>query len=360
MSCSQKQGRSPFPSGNPFRKMLPKGSDLPSRHLALLKEFEEKLADKLRKLMPKGEDDILSLPWMKLSLQLLSQTHDDMNSLITELKLPVCDRDDTWVCLYLDNSANLLDLCNAFISELSRLSQGQLLLQFGLHNLDPTGSINLVKARTSFHSWMQHIGSSNPRVENCSSIILELVKLLVLPKPLNSSKARVLMHALYGVQVQTLFVFGVFTAAFTGSPQTLIDLPVPKANLWAEAFVDLQTSVNQEIRELVSSERNFILKELEAVDSIVKGLCPMLDGAAEGDEALRKSATELQKRAERLSEGLDLLSREVDGFFRIVLSGRDCLLSELRKGIVLSCTMQESKAEPKMVKAIKWMRTSFL
>ena len=38
------------------------------------------------------------------------------------------------------------------------------------------------------------------------------------------------------------------------------------------------------------------------------------------------------KRTEKLSQGLDVLAKEVDGFFQIVLSGRDALLCNFRVG----------------------------
>ncbi|KAK9991489.1 hypothetical protein SO802_026474, partial [Lithocarpus litseifolius] len=63
-----------------------------------------------------------------------------------ELELPVCDWDEKWIHAYLDISVNLLDICNAFSSEISRLNQGHLLLQCVLHNLDSISSKKFIKA----------------------------------------------------------------------------------------------------------------------------------------------------------------------------------------------------------------------
>ncbi|GMH00485.1 hypothetical protein Nepgr_002324 [Nepenthes gracilis] len=352
MSRLQDPHRPSFPFGNPFRMMLPKNSHLSHEHVALLNKFEETLAGRLRKLKPKGKDDILSLPWMKLSLQLLSETHNDIMSLITDLEFPVCDWEEKWINVYLDNSVKLLEILVIFTSELSRLSQGQLLLQCGLHNLDGTSSTKLMNSHTALDSWRQHIGLRNPRLENCCSIIDKLFRLLNLPKVKNSSKGKVVMRAMYGLKVETLFVCCVFTAAFTGSSEKLIDLPVPETHLWEEAFNDLQTSVNQEIRNSVTSGRSILVKELEAVDMSVKDLYPMLDHSSVEAEALRKTSAELRNRAEILSGELDILAMEVDGFFQIVLTGRDALLCSLTIGSNLPIPnyLKEYKAGKQLVR----------
>ncbi|KMT20421.1 hypothetical protein BVRB_1g004160 [Beta vulgaris subsp. vulgaris] len=332
MSRPQEPHRPFFPHGNPFRMILPKGSYLSPKLQALLNKFEETLAVRLRKLIPKHNNEVLSLSWMVLAVQLLSETHNDIKSLITELELPVVDWDDKWIDVYLDNSVKLLDICIALCSELSRLSQGQLLLHCVLRNLDQNSSTDILKVKSSIDSWRQHIGAKNPRVDNCFPIIDKLMESLELPKVKNSAKGKTLMRAMYGVKVQTLFVCSAFISAFTGSDKKLVDLRVAGTHLWAEAFNHLQSFVNGEIRNLVSSGRNFLLKDLESVATSVCELYPMTQGSMEPLEtdALQKSIAGLGKRADELSSGLDLLAKEVDEFFQIVLSGRDALLGNLR------------------------------
>lgn len=298
----------------------------------LLNNFEETLATRLRNLVPKHKDDVFSFSWMILAIQLLSETHNDIKTLITELELPVVDWEDKWIDVYLDNSVKLLDICIAFCSELSRLSQGQLLLHCVKHNLDQDGSSEILKAKSSIDSWRQHIGAKNPRVENCFPIIDKLMESLELPKVKNSAKGKALMRAMYGVKAQTLFVCSAFISAFTGTDKKLVDFQVGRTHLWAEAFNDVQTCVYGEIRSKVSSGRSVLLRELEAVSTYVMELYPKIQEGMEPleTEELKNSVTELGNRAEKLSAGLDLLTKEVDGFFQIVLSGRDALLGNLR------------------------------
>ncbi|URD99424.1 UPF0496 protein 4 [Musa troglodytarum] len=63
--------------------------------------------------------------WMSLAMEFLSDAHNSIKTFINELQLPVSDWD-----------VKLLDVCIAVSSELSRLDQGQLLLQYVLHLVD--------------------------------------------------------------------------------------------------------------------------------------------------------------------------------------------------------------------------------
>lgn len=332
MSRAHEPNQPFFPFGNPFRRLSPKGSQLSRKVLLLLNNFEEALAERLRNLIPKDKSEVLSLSWMKLAMNSLCHTHNDIKTLITELELPVSDWDEKWIDVYLDISVNLLDICIAFSSELSRLNQCNLLLQCVLHNLDSTSSKVFNKARSSLDDWRQHISSNNPRVENCYSILRKLMESLDLPKVKNSAKGKVLMHAMYGVKVQTVFICAVFVAAFSGSAEKLTNLRVAEKYKWAQAFTSLQTSINGEMGVLFSGGKFSVLPELESVDLSVKKLYPLIqDGVDPVEaEAFHNSVSDLRKRAEKLSQGLDLLTKEVDSFFQIILTGRDALLGNLR------------------------------
>ncbi|XP_027350745.1 protein BPS1, chloroplastic-like [Abrus precatorius] len=334
MSRPQDANRSFFPFGNPFRMISAKGTKFSPQLLAVLHACEAALEERLKKLIPKSKDEILNLSWMTLAMQSLCESHNDIKTLITELELPVHDWDEKWIDVYLDISVKLLDICIAFSSELSRLNQGHLLLQCALHNLDSSSSEQFVRACSSLDGWKKHIGSINPRVEKCGSILGDLVGSLDLPKVKKSAKGKVLMQAIYGVKVQTVFICSVFAAAFSGSTKNLSDLDVADIYSWAPTFRNLQDLVNKEIRVRFSSGRLAGLNELEVVDSSVKELYPIIQGVVDttGTESLVKIVGELGRATERLSQGLDLLTKEVDSFFQVVLTGRDALLSNLRSG----------------------------
>ncbi|KAE9595472.1 hypothetical protein Lalb_Chr17g0339161 [Lupinus albus] len=291
--------RSFFPFGNPFRVIAPKGSRMSSQLLALLQAFEARLAERLSKLMVKN------------------------------LELPVSDWDDKWIDVYLDISRNVLDICNAFSSEFSRLSTCNLSLKYALHNFDGVSSKLFVRAYSSLDDWKHHIHSMNPRIEKCSTILDNLMGSLDLPKAKNSAKGKVLMQAMYGVKVQTVFVCSVFAAAFSGSPKKLVDLDVADMYSWAPAFSRLQSLISEEIRARLSNGKFSVLIELEVIDAIVKELNPSIKCGAETivTESLLETVEELGKAEKKLSQGLDLLAKGVDGFFKVVLISRDDLLS---------------------------------
>lgn len=337
MSRPQEPHKPSFPFGNPFRFMLPKGSYTSPKLIALLNNFEEALAARLTQLMPKGKNFTCTLSWMMLAMNLLSETHNAVKSLITDLELTISDWDEKWIDVYLNNSVNLLDVCIAFSSEISRLSQGQLFLQCLLHNLD--SSKCQTSTESSLNSWWQHIGSKNQRVVNCCAILDQLVQSIDLPKIRNSAKGKVLMRAMYGVRVQSVFVCSVFISFFTGSAEKLLELHVSEKYLWAEAYNSLQSCVNKEIRNIKPS--NSLIEELAAVDESAKALLSLFQEDQES-QAVNDSICELQTRTEILSGGLDRLAKEVDWFFQIVLSGRDALLSNLR-----TCSFSESLGDHK-------------
>ncbi|KAL8499925.1 hypothetical protein ACS0TY_019798 [Phlomoides rotata] len=332
MSRPQEPHRHFLPFGNPFRRLSPKGY-LSPKLLDLLNTFEDTLAGRIKKLKPAGKEDVLQLSWMRVAMETLCEIHTDIKTLITALELPVSDWDEKWVDVYLDDSVKLLDICIAFTSEISQLKQGHLFLQCILHNLGGA-SKQPARACSSLDGWKQHVASKNPRFNNCFSAMDELAQKLDLPKIKNSAKGKVLMRAMYGVKMVTLLVCSIFAAAFSGSDEKLMDLQPTEAFLWADAFADICSFVNTEIRSLYSSGKVTVLKELEAVDTCVKKLYPMVQEGADAVEAevLQVSTSDLGKSAEKLSQGLDLLAKEVDGFFQIVLTGRDALLSNLRVG----------------------------
>ncbi|QHO29674.1 Protein BPS1 [Arachis hypogaea] len=178
------------------------------------------------------------------------------------------------------------------------------------------------------------VDDENPRIEKCDGILDNLVGSLDLPKVEKSPKGKVMMQAMYGVKVQIVFVYSVFAAAFLGSTKKLIDLDVAEIYTWVPEFKSLQNLVNEEVRVRFSSGRFPVLKELEAVDSVIKELYPIILNVVEPIETELdlKTVEQLGRATEKLSKGLDLLAKGVNGFFQVVLSGRDALLSNLRSG----------------------------
>ena len=79
----------------------------------------------------------------------------------------------------------------------------------------------------------------------------------------------------------SVVICSVFASAFSGFRRKLFDLNVDDKYLWAQALTGLQTSINCEIRNLYSTGRFTVLKELEAVDTSVNKLYPIIQGGVD-------------------------------------------------------------------------------
>ncbi|KAJ6809739.1 UPF0496 protein 4-like [Iris pallida] len=352
MSRPHDAQRTSLPFGNPFRMILPKGSYLSPKLLALLNSFEQTLAENLRKLKPENSSDVLSLSWMRQAMKSLSDTHSSIKTLTTALQYPVSDWDEKWMDVYLDDSVKLLDICLALMSEISRLDQCQVLLKYVLHilacNVTSPSSEQLKRAHSSLHDWMQQVHCRSPKLDSCFAILEELASTLHVAKVKNSAKGKVLMRALYGVKVETIFISSIFAAALSGCSKPLANLQVSGDFLWSHAFNDLQAAVNGEVRNLFLQGKQVLFKELEAVNAYAKNLHTLiivvhkesdnanncLESTLENPivqvDSWKEPAANLAKGADSFALALDLLSKQVDDFFELVLSSRDTLLSSLR------------------------------
>lgn len=268
--------RSFFPVGNPFRVILPGGPHLPRKLQALLKSYEDALALSLRKLKPENALEVLTLSWMRLAVDCLSELHANIGTLITELELPVSDWDEKWVDIYLNSSVKLLDICIALSSELARLDQGQLLVKYVLHVLDTKSGVpsleQLNRAEVSLKEWMDKVDTARPRLVSCSTALQELAESLCLMKVKNSAKGKVLMRALYGIESVTVFTCSVFVAALSGSPKALVELHVPQKFGWSQAFNDLHATISGEVKRRLSKGSVSAVKELEEVEVCARKL----------------------------------------------------------------------------------------
>lgn len=332
-----------------------------SKYLTLLHDFELMLSRSLRSLQPKDSSEIFSLSWMRLAVESLSEIHTSIKGLITDLHFPLADWDSRWMNMYLDDSVKLLDICIALRSELSRFDQGRLLLQYLLQISDPSinfpSSEKLKKAAESHHELIRRLESRNPKLERCHNILHDLAGKPYIGKLKNSSKGTVLMRALYGVKIETIFVCSIIIAALSGSSEPLIELKAPKKFLWSEAFNEVQGTLLPEIRAHLSSEKVIFLKELEAVEicawRLHKFICKkeeklvcqcdiieceefvsMEESAENGNreeerKRLLEMVSELAERAEKLFDGVELFSTRIDDFFQILMTGRDALLVNL-------------------------------
>ncbi|KAF8051935.1 hypothetical protein N665_1642s0010 [Sinapis alba] len=325
-----------FRCGNPLKNLFPKKNNahISPNLFSLLNSFETNLTVSIKNLIPKDAGNaILTVSWMNQAMASLCETHKSIRTLVTDLELPVSDLEENFIHIYSGISLKLLELCNSFTSELNRLNHGNLLLKFAFSKLE-TSSCSKESSLLHLESWRQHIASKNPITENCGKIMSSLVESLEhhhhhsLSKKKLSGKGKVLLRALYGVKVKTLYISSVFAAVFSGSSNNLLYLTIPKEMEevpWAQAFMELQNVVNPEIKNAFLSDRFTVIKDLVAVESGVKKLhIAVQEGSVTNVlvELLKKSVMEL-------SERFDLVSKETGCLLKTVISARDALVGRL-------------------------------
>lgn len=300
--------------------IFPMESYVNSEYTGLLNSFEHSLAESLKKLKPEDISDIWTLTWLSEAVNFLSETHNNIKILITDLELPISDWEAKWIDQYLDDSLKLLDICIAICSKLSQLEQGQIILKYALNNLNSSEHIG--QAHTSLSDWMQKIESSSPTYEKCSAILQNLaISTVYSSKGKVSAKEKVLNRALYAVKSVTILVCNVFISVLYRLKNPFTTMVVPDKLIWARAFNDLQTEALREI-----TEHNGVLKEVKAVENCIENLCTF-NGYEEKE--MEKDVSEMAKAVENLSHGLDCLSKQVEDFFDVVLTGRNALLCNL-------------------------------
>ncbi|CAH8323801.1 unnamed protein product [Eruca vesicaria subsp. sativa] len=322
--------------GNPFKALFPKKNDacICPQVLSLLNDFETSLTVSIAELVPKGDDgkDFITVSWMIQAMHSLCETHQSFTTLVTNLELPASDMEQSLIFMHCDISAKLLQLCTAFESELDRLNHGNMLLKFAFGKPEEFSLSHLDR-------WRQHMASKNPRIENCGEVLSSLVESMnhhhslykKVKKTKENEKEKVLLRALYGAQVETLYIFSVFDAAFTGSSKNLLYLTIPKDMEevpWGQAFMELENMINMEIKNTFLSDRFMVIKDLEAVESGVEKLYAEVQERSVVPNLLM--VEQLNQSVMELSEMIDLVFKEMSCLFDALTSARDALFDKLR------------------------------
>lgn len=328
-----------FPSFSPFgiakKRCVPKNFDLISR------SFDENLLRRLKTLRPGSDIPSISLDWLSRAVDFLSSTQVEAQALITDLKLCGVDDSLSW---YLDYSVKLLDVCNSITSEIERLRQRRLLINFILHLLEfpedggLPASEKLQRARSSLTDWDDCTGGVAKRVfqNNIENLIRDLaVGLGKAPNGKISTAVKLVRRTIYAVGSVMVFVAGVVQAALYGSVE-VVQIRVPPEYMWAEAFNDLESAICGELKR-VGGQRKQFFDELDDMGTRVTGVCNAIDGLEgedKGEKAktMRNAVKELETATEAFSEGLDRLSNGVNNLFHTILCTRNGMLENFRLG----------------------------
>ncbi|XP_023638808.1 protein BPS1, chloroplastic [Capsella rubella] len=329
MSSERTTSQCFFRQNKYFRMLFPKSSNFSS---SLWNNFESSLTERMKKLIPENKDEILTLPWMIIAMELLYDTHNDINILITDLKLhDVTDCSD----VYMDITIKFMDLCNAISSLLGCIDHCILCFKVLWHKLEMKfEEEQCTKICSTLDSWRKDITAE---ILKYRTVLGRYVESLNFYKVKNFKKAKVLMKAFYAANVLTAYICSVFVTVLSNSDKDVSPINISKQSLWEKDFLNLQTIVNVKIKDLVSSDgTTTVIKELERVAAkVTKKICRTVQ---DGDDVLvqesaEESNGEGKEEIEKLDHELDELSKKVRNLFSITLKGREticaCLLSEL-------------------------------
>ncbi|XP_023636087.1 protein BPS1, chloroplastic [Capsella rubella] len=262
MSSERTTSQCFFRQNKYFRMLFPKSSNLSS---ALWNNFESSLTERLKKLIPQNKDEILTLPWMIFAMELLYDTHNDINIFITNLKLH--DITD-WSDVYLDITVKFMDFCNAISSLLGCIDHCILRFKVLWHKLE-------------MKSEEEQCNESCSTLNSCrKDITAEIRK----------------YHTVLGRYVESLNLYRCVCNSFVEFRQRCFSNKCLKAVIVGKRFLEFADYYGDDV--LVH-------------------------------ESVEESNGEGKEEIEKLDHELDELSRRIRNLFSITLKGRDTICEGL-------------------------------
>lgn len=345
----------------------------------LVNSFENSLTGRLDELKPDNLD-FLNLPWIRQAIEVLSKTFEDLKILIADL-IEIRGGGgvrERWVTEFLDDTIKLLEFCNGLRADISMLNDSQLILIQSVRSfLDMSCDVpqqdNLYKAKISIQEWIEgtNQGFKKKNTDNHLRILQGLSTDLELQmgrrtwgssRMAKSEGKSIFLRAMSGVKAMIIFICSVIScvlSSLTGDQQRLqgsllVELQVPSQLLWSASFMSLQKVVNEEMTNI---RNKFLLNEWKSLDSASQRLYGILDQscrdlklsppdqrnstfaeweAAEEEEQQHKKqmveqgVEELGRSSVAVTQGVRLLTHELNDLFNVVLNVSTVLLDSAR------------------------------
>lgn len=338
MFLTEKNSHSPLFS--PFRSSI-KRSPIHDFDL-IFKSFDDKLSNRLQALAFSSPSHSISLEWISLAVDLLSDTHADANAVISAMTSASGSSGDSR-SFYLDHSVKILDVCNSISYEIEKLRHRRLLMKFVTHLLKfpgdgdaPPAPEKLNRASECIADYERNCGDFAKRrgfeVREPDVLIRDLVNAILTispPRGKISTVERAVLRIIYAVGLITVFVAGVALSSLHGLPE-LTKIRVPSEFSWSDSVNELQTAI-------FDSERRVVLTETDDVAARAVSLRVLIDGGVTGvgeKEQLEIAVREMENVTEKMGEGLDRLDNGVNRMFGVVLTARNGVLENYRVGSV--------------------------
>lgn len=142
-------------------------------------------------------------------------------------------------------------------------------------------------------------------------------------------KISAVRRAMYAVGAVSRLVVGAVIAVLGGGDKGYLDgISVSGEFPWAEAFNKVAAAVSGALGEGFAGE-------VEAAEASVRRLAIVMDGDDDGEktEKLRSAVKDAERATDEMTDGLDRLSKDVNGLFRAALCTREAALRRFRSGL---------------------------
>lgn len=320
-----------------------------------IRDVEEDLSQLLEALKPKGEEKILCLSWLASCVAQALENYKEAVRLIPPLEFPLHLCDEKWMTEYMDQTARMLDLCNALTAAILDIEQGHLLIRYACHTLLDVKKVRshqeaclpninfheeqLSHAQKSLRQWLDSQISENRSTSMCSSILQDMIQGLVPPREKAISKGKGFLYALYGANATVVFMFYVLILAFSHDDEFLsVSLPLPVAILWSASISDLLQLAKEEAREHLSRGSYLCLADLSSLESQVRDLLSVVEFSLDAktwplpEEQVKKlngAVTVLSCSLDNHEKGLEMLGMKLKEMFKAIVASRSALLDNL-------------------------------
>ncbi|KAI4373161.1 hypothetical protein MLD38_011319 [Melastoma candidum] len=312
-------------------------SSAESELASMLSVFDESVYQRLQTLNP----PILRILWLSHVLGFLTFVHHRAHELISDLDMPQQERRrlSSW---YLDDSIDLLRLCDVIRAEAENLRMRCLVLSTAANLVRPRGGVSEDQLRRV----KDHLSGVDPEKsfyprqvsprrgkmeEALDGLRLNLEKLMATTAKASAVKelltpAGTARMILLGVGVWSLMLGGLVASAFTRSPMPVRPRMAPGEFRWSETFNTIELDISRELRRKFGRKDGSeqILADMEGLERRTKQvLNAMGDDKKDNGVAMRSAVRELFRAKERVEAVLQQVKREENALFMKVTDIRN-------------------------------------
>ncbi|KAL3719776.1 hypothetical protein ACJRO7_004712 [Eucalyptus globulus] len=311
--------------------------------------FDDSLLACLQGLSPAS----VSLAWLSSAVDALNFAHSAVKALLPHLELDKPDGLSSW---YSDYSRKVLGIR----SEIAQLRDHHVKLRIVIEPLhsNPNPLVEDIRRVRDLLVGSEEEDSdgvvkSSGNIDELIRDVTHTIRTSGLERKV-SAVERPIRHMFHAADFMMAFVAGVVHVAFYPSPVGVTRICVPAEFPWGESFRMIERAITAGLGRNQEKERKTsMLKEFEDVEARLSHLIKAIDEvAASGSSGeitrrIREIAAELEKANGVLLEGVDRLTKAVDGLFVTAMEMMDGLRERLSPEMPLKAyfAMEEDKVK---------------